>query len=122
VFAWHKGELGQCFIGEHSFDTRGLPTYYMTPRQLSYWEETKINRQIQTLMDLGKMCKNASKYTCRVTLLMKKDGSQRFSGDYYPLNFQTRRDSFPMPLIKDVLNQSKHSKWFSALDLQLGFW
>jgi hypothetical protein len=27
-----------------------------------------------------------------------------------------------MPLIEDVLNQLKHSKWFSALDLQSRFW
>jgi hypothetical protein len=27
-----------------------------------------------------------------------------------------------MPLIKDVLNQLRCSQWFSALDLQLGFW
>jgi len=117
VFAWHKGELGQCFIGEHSIDTQGLPPYRMTPRQLSYWEETKINWQIQALVDVGKMCKNALEYACRVTLPMKKDGSQRFCGDYCPLNFQTRRDSFPMPLLEDVLNQLEHSKWFLAFDL-----
>jgi hypothetical protein len=27
-----------------------------------------------------------------------------------------------MPLIEDVLNQIGHSKWFSTLDLQFGFW
>jgi hypothetical protein len=27
VFAWHKGELGQCSIGEHSIDTQGLPPF-----------------------------------------------------------------------------------------------
>jgi hypothetical protein len=27
-----------------------------------------------------------------------------------------------MPLIKNVLNQLGHSKWFSTLDLQSGFW
>jgi hypothetical protein len=53
---------------------------------------------------------------------MKKDGSQRFYGNYCPLNHQTRQDSFPMPLIEDVLNQSGHSEWFSALDLQSRFW
>jgi hypothetical protein len=73
-------------------------------------------------VDLGKMHKSASEYACRVTLPMKKDGSRRFCGDYCPLNHQTRWDFFPMPLIKDVLNQLGHSKWFSALDLQLGFW
>jgi hypothetical protein len=27
-----KKELGQCFIGEHSIDTQGLPPCHMTPR------------------------------------------------------------------------------------------
>jgi hypothetical protein len=94
----------------------------MTPGQLSYWKEVQANRQIQALVDLGKMHKNALKYACKLILPMKKDGSQRFCGDDHPLNFQTRQDSFPMPLIEDVLNQLGHSKWFAMFDLQLGFW
>jgi hypothetical protein len=46
VFAWHKGELGQCFMGEHSIDTQGLPPCRMTLGWLSYWEEVEVNRQI----------------------------------------------------------------------------
>jgi hypothetical protein len=94
----------------------------MTLGRLSYWEEVEINRQIRILVDLGKIRKSASKYACIVTLLMKKNGSQRFFGNYRPLNHQTRWDFFPMPLIEDVLNQLRQSKWFSALDLQSGFW
>jgi hypothetical protein len=82
----------------------------MIPGQLSYWEKTEVNRQIQALVDLRKMCKSALEYIYRIILPMKKDGSQRFYGNYRPLNYQTRRDSFPMPLIKDVLNQLRHSK------------
>ncbi len=122
VFAWHKRELGQCYVREHSIDTQRLPPCRMTLGLLSYWEETKFNLQIQTLVDLGKMCKSASKYACRVILPMKKDGSRRFCGDYRPLNHQTRWDSFPMPLIEDVLNKLGHSKWFLTLDLQSRFW
>jgi hypothetical protein len=46
VFTWHKGELGQCSIGEHSIDIQGLPPCRMTLGHLSYWEEAKVNRQI----------------------------------------------------------------------------
>ncbi len=77
MFAWHKGELGQCSIGEHTINTQGLPPFHMTPGCLSFWEEVEVNKQIQALVDLGKMHKSASKYTYRVTLPMKKDGSQR---------------------------------------------
>jgi hypothetical protein len=87
VFTWHKGELVQCSMGGHSIDTQGLPPYCMTPRWLSYWGEVEVNQQIQTLVDLGKMCKSVSKYACKVTLPIKKDGSRKFCGDYHPLNF-----------------------------------
>ncbi len=62
VFAWHKGELNNCSIGEHTIYTHGLPPCQMTSRRLSYREEVEVNRQIQTLVNIGKMHKSASKY------------------------------------------------------------
>jgi len=89
---------------------------------LSYWEEAEVNRHIQALIKLGKMKNSDSEYACRVSLHIKKDGIKQFCGDYRPLNMQTRRDSFPMPSINDVLSHIGSSQWFSALDLQFGFW
>jgi predicted aspartyl protease len=122
VFAWNKGELGCCTIGEHIIDTQGYPPCRVTPGRLSYWEEAEVNRQINVLVELGKMRPSNSAYACRVTLPVKRDGSRRFYGDYRPLNLQTRRDAFPMPLVYDVISQLGKSAWFSALDLQSGFW
>jgi len=122
VFAWNKGELGCCTIGEHFVDTQGFPPCKASLGRLSYWEEVEVKRQIDVLVDLGKMKPSSSEYACRVTLPVKKDGSRRFCGDYRPLNAQTRWDSFPMPLVEDVINQLGNSSWFIALDLQSGFW
>jgi len=122
VFAWNKGELGCCNVGEHQIDTQGFPPCKVAPHRLSYWEEVEVNRQINVLVELGKMRPSNSAYACRVTLLVKKDGSKRFCGDYRPLNLQTRRDSFPMPLVEDIISQLGKLAWFTALDLQSGFW
>jgi len=103
VFAWHKGELGCYTIGEHAIDTQGFPPCHTTPRRLSYWEKVEVNKLIQALIKLGKMKNNDSKYVCRVSLPIKRDGSKWFCGDYRPLNMQTRRGSFLTPLIVDVL-------------------
>jgi len=81
-----------------------------------------MKRQIDALVNLGKMRPSNSEYACRVTLPMKKDGNRRFCGDYRSLNAQTRRDMFPMPLVEDVIDQLGKSTWFTALDLQSGFW
>ncbi len=122
VFAWNKGELGCCTVGEHVVDMQGFPPCRASPGRLSYWEEAEVKRQIDALVELGKMRPSSSEYACRVTLPAKKDGSRRFCGDYWPLNAQTRRDAFPMPLVEDVIDQLGSSTWFTALDLQSGFW
>jgi len=101
---------------------QGYPPCRVSLGRLSYWEEAEVKRQIDALVDLGKMKPSDSKYTCRVTQPVKRDGSRRFYGDYRPLNLQTRRDSFLMPLVDDVISQLGKSAWFSALDLQSGFW
>jgi len=122
VFAWNKGELGCCIVEEHSIDTQGFPPCKVAPSRLSYWEEAEVKKQIDVLVELGKMKPSDSEYACRVTLPVKKDGSRRFYGDYQPLNLQTRHDSFPMPLVDDVISHLGKSAWFTALDLQSGFW
>jgi len=76
VFAWNKGELGCCTVGEHLIDTQGFPPCKVAPGRLSYWEEVKVNRQINVLVELGKMKPSNSAYACRVTLPVKKDGSK----------------------------------------------
>ncbi len=101
---------------------QGFPPCKVSPSRLSSWEEAEVKRQIDVMVDLGKMKPSDSKYACRVTLSVKRDGSRRFYGDYRPLNRQTRRDSFPMPLVDNVISQLGKSTWFTALDLQSGFW
>jgi hypothetical protein len=36
VFAWNKGELGCCTVGEHFVDTQGFPPCRASPARLSY--------------------------------------------------------------------------------------
>jgi hypothetical protein len=57
---------------------------------------------------------STSNYTCKVTLLEKREDSHRFCGDYWPLNLQTLR----VALADHALTQLGKSKWFPALDLQ----
>jgi len=75
------------------------------PRRLSFWEEAKVKKQIDALMALGKMKPSSYQYAYKITLLVKKDGSYQFYGDYKPSNLQTQRDAFPMPLVENVWTQ-----------------
>jgi hypothetical protein len=94
VFVWNKGELGCCIIGENFVDTQGFPPCKAAPGRLSYWEEVEVKRQIDVLVDLGKMKPNSSEYACWVTLPVKKDGSKRLCGNYRPLTQRTNISGF----------------------------
>ncbi len=48
---------------------------------------------------------------------MKKDGTLRLCVHYRQLNANTRRDAYPLPLIKESLD----AKYFSTLDLASGY-
>jgi len=122
VFAWNKRELGCCTVGEHSVDTQRFPPCKVSRGRLSYWEEAEVKKHINVLVDLDKMRPSNYEYACCVTLPVKRDGSRCFFGDYRPLNMQTCWDSFPMPLVDDVISQLGKSAWFTALYLQSGFW
>ncbi len=51
----------------------------------------------------------------------KKDSSLRLVQDYRKLNNITVKNSYPLPLISDVLNCLQDAEWFSVLDLRWGF-
>jgi hypothetical protein len=95
--------------------THGFPLYMTTPNHLSLWEELEVNKQIQALVFLRKMCPNNLEYaTCKMTLPIKKDKSKCFCGDYTPLNLQIWKYVFLTPLINDILNQLGQSEYYFA--------
>ncbi len=58
-------------------DTQAFALHQTIPNQLSFWEEAEVKRQIDAMVALGKMKPSTSEYVCRVTLLVKKDGSHQ---------------------------------------------
>ena len=54
--------------------------------------------------------------------MRKRNGDYRFCVDYRRLNDVTKKDTFPLPRIDDLLDQLGHSRYFSSLDLAAGYW
>ena len=53
--------------------------------------------------------------------MKKKDGSLRLCVDYRRLNHVMIKNKYPLPIIEDLFDQLKGSKYFSKIDLRLGY-
>ena len=63
-----------------------------------------------------------SPWTSPVVVVEKKNGKLRLCVDYRKLNNVTKKDSYPLPRIDDMLETLSGSTWFSSLDMASGFW
>lgn len=57
-----------------------------------------------------------------IVVVDKKDGSKRFCVDFRRLNKVTKTNSWPLPLIDDLLDQLGKASYFTSLDLKSGYW
>jgi len=55
-------------------------------------------------------------------MVKKKDYTYRFCIDYRRLNDVTKKDTFPVPDVKDALDSLRGAKYFATIDLLSGYW
>ena len=63
-----------------------------------------------------------SSWASLVMLVTKTDGCTRFCMDYWKINELSRKRSYPLPRIGDMLDALRGLEYFSTLDLYSGYW
>src|SRR5260221_6270891 len=101
--------------------TRGteLPCSWTFP--LSPAEQKELDDFLQENLTNGCICPSKSPMGAPVFFIKKKDGSLHLIQDYWKLNKITVKNSYPLPLISNVLTCLCNAEFFTILDLQWGF-
>ena len=114
-----NGERGEAKGVEHVIDTADSQPICQIPRRIPFGLWDKITKMVQEMLKGEVIQESASPWASPVVLVRKKDGALRFCRR---LNAVSRKDTFPLPRIDDLLDQLKGKNIFTTLDAKRGYW
>lgn len=79
-------------------------------------QRKEIEAMIEDMLRTGIIQASSSPFASLALLVKTKDGSWRFCVDYKRLNSITIKDSYPIPLIDDLLDELGSAGVFSKID------
>jgi hypothetical protein len=124
VFAQNPNKPGTAKVISHSIDTGEAVPVRQRPYRTADIENSPLEKAVKEMLENGIIRESSSDWASPVIMVKKKDGSMRFCVDFRKLNSVTKKDSYPLPLIEDLLNSigRTNAKCFSKLDLASGYW
>src|SRR6185312_12921591 len=90
--------------------------YRMPPNELK-----ELKKQLKILLDKGFIRPSSSPWGCPALFVKKKDDSLRMCVNYRPLNEVTIKNKYPLPRIDILFDQLSGARYFSKIDLRLGY-
>ena len=121
IFRLPGDKHGFCPYVEHKIETGDARPVNRPPYKIPDVLKPEMDRHIKELLAEGLIRPSVSSYGAGIVLVKKKDGSTRFCVDYRFLNRDTIPDTFPIPVIGDLLDSIGNAKYFSTCDLASGF-
>ena len=92
-------------ILEHRINTQEALPQFQKPYRIPRAYEKEVKYQISEMLDNDIIRPSSSPWNAPVILVKKKDNTLRFVCDFRNLNDVTKRDSYPLPLIQDIVDK-----------------
>ena len=88
---------------------------------LTVQEKAVLRKWLDEELKKGYITKSKSPYASPFFFIKKKDGKLRPVQDYRKLNEHTIRDTYPLPLIPDLIQQIEDAWVFTKFDVRWGY-
>ncbi|KAJ3565343.1 hypothetical protein NP233_g7688 [Leucocoprinus birnbaumii] len=89
--------------------------------QLSPGETEEVKTFIEENLRKGYIQESESPMASPMFFVGKKDGKLRPCQDYRYLNKYTIKNAYPIPMISQIMDKLKNAKYFTKLDVRLGY-
>ena len=107
---------------EHRIITEHSQPIRRKPYRIPYAWNSEVNHQIPQMLNNAIIRPSSSPWNSPVTLVKKKDNSMRIVCDFHGLKSVTKKDSYPLPCVRDVLDQMNGAKFWTILDAASAYW
>ena len=114
VFAINPKAPSVTDLIHHQLNTDGEQPVKARIGRVSPQMEKKIVQQVEEMLENKIIRPSSSPWASRVLLVTKRDGGIRFAVDYRALNSITRKDSYPLPIVRDLLDKLDGSRIFTS--------
>ncbi len=104
VFAITELDLGHSTAVKFRIKTGDAQPIRQRPYRVPESQREEVLRQIKKMEEAGIISPSNSPWASPLVIVKKKDGSLHLCVDYRKLNAVTRKDSFPLPRIDELLD------------------
>ena len=122
LFPSKDSELGHTDTIKMQIDIGNNVPIKMKPYRTPIKNREVIDKAINEILDANIIKRSRPSWSFPEVIVDKKDGSKRFCVDFRKLNQITKKNSYPLPLIDDILALPGKTKFFTSLDLKSGYW
>jgi len=122
LFVQDDNDLIHTNMITHSIDTGDHPPIRQQPYRTAQNQRAIIEAEIKKMLEKGVIRQSQSPWSGPVVMVPKKTGGFRFYINYRKLNAATKKDSFPLPRIDDILETLNNCTCFTTLDQAAGYW
>ena len=104
----------------------GVSPINTRPYRLPESQKEEVDRQVKQLLEEGIIAKSESPWNSPLLVVPKKPGPDgkekwRLVVDFRKLNEKTVGNAYPLPDITEILDQLGQSKYFTCLDMVMGY-